>query len=183
MQQTEQTLARMTDDASLADLVGQHFFCATPAFFALSYFSLYLDYLYPRRGTGLLAALLEGHVRDSGATLVTGRRVVGVDIAGGTVTDQTGESWKRDELVWCADLKTLYRLANPAADGSGRRQLACGRNQEAFSVRPGGDSVFSLYLELSIPPDYFAELSRLLPLLYAGGIRIGRAPHRSPRRA
>ena len=159
-QPVEETLARMTDDASLADLVGQHFFRATPAFFALSYFSLYLDYLYPLGGTGRLAQVLEGQVRDAGVRVATGRRVVAVDLAGGTVTDQTGDEWRWDELVWCADLKTLYRLADPEAIGSGRRKLAWKRNREAFLARPGGDSVFSLYLGLSLPPAYFALRSR-----------------------
>jgi len=150
----------MTDDASLADLVGQHFFRATPAFFALSYFSLYLDYLYPLGGTGRLAQVLEAHVRDAGVKVATDRSVVGVDIAGGTVTDQGGQRWPWDELVWCADLKTLYRLADPEAIGSRRRKRAWKRNREAFFARPGGDSVFSLYLGVSLPPAYFALRSR-----------------------
>ena len=150
----------MTDDAPLADLVGQHFFRATPAFFALSYFSLYLDYLYPLGGTGRLAQVLEAQVRDAGARVATGRRVVAVDLAGGGVTDQSGEEWRWDGLVWCADLKTLYRLADPEAiAGEGRRQ-AWKRNREAFLARPGGDSVFTLYLGLSLPPAYFALRSR-----------------------
>ncbi|MEI6873570.1 MAG: NAD(P)/FAD-dependent oxidoreductase [Spirochaetota bacterium] len=156
----EETLARMTDDPSLADLVGQHFFRATPAFFALSYFSLYLDYLYPRGGTGSLAKLLEAHVRDAGVRMATGRRAVAVDLAGGTVTDQTGEEWRWDELVWCADLKTLYGLADEKAIQGDRRRLAWRRNREAFLARPGGDSVFALYLGIARPPSRFAERSR-----------------------
>jgi phytoene dehydrogenase-like protein len=159
-QPVEEVLAEMTGDASLADLVGQHFFRSTPAFFSMSYFSLYLDYIYPRGGTGRLAAVLEGHVRDRGVRVATGRTVVAVDLAARAVRDQTGEEWQYDELVWCADLKTLYRLADPEALGGGRRRLAWLRNREAFSARPGGDSVFSLYLGLSLPPAYFAERSR-----------------------
>jgi len=156
----EESLARMTGDASLADLVGQHFFRSTPAFFALSYFSLYLDYRYPRGGTGRLAQVLENHVREAGVRVATGRRVVDVDLAGRSVTDQTGETWHWDELVWCADLKTLYRLAGTEAVKGGRRRLAWLRNQEAYKARPGGDSVFSLYLGVSLPPAYFASRSK-----------------------
>ena len=40
-------LRQFTRCEALIDLVAQHFFKDTPAFFALSYFGLYLDYLYP----------------------------------------------------------------------------------------------------------------------------------------
>lgn len=44
-------LSRLTDNQSLIDIISQHFFQETPASFALSYFSLYLDYEYPVKGT------------------------------------------------------------------------------------------------------------------------------------
>jgi phytoene dehydrogenase-like protein len=155
----EETLARITDDAALADLVSQHFFRATPAFFALSYFSLYLDYRYPRCGTGRLAALLEEHNRKSGTQVMTGRKVVAVDLVERSVADQEGERWRWDELVWCSDLKSLYRLVDPSAIAGKARHRAWMRNKEAFLARPGGDSVFSLYLGTSLPPSYFAQRS------------------------
>lgn len=40
----------------MRDVICQHFFQNTPTFFALSYFSLYLDYTYPLGATGKLAA-------------------------------------------------------------------------------------------------------------------------------
>lgn len=156
----EQALARMTDDPSLADLVGQHFFRATPAFFAMSYFSLYLDYLYPLGGTGSLASVLESYVRNAGASVVTGRRVVALDLATHTITDQTGQVWDWDRLLWCADLKTLYRLADQEAIRDTTRKAAWEHNKEIFLARSGGDSVFSLYVGISLPPAYFADRSR-----------------------
>jgi phytoene dehydrogenase-like protein len=47
----EEYLEKFTDDRKLIDIIAQHFFTATPAFFALSCFSLYLAYHYPRGGT------------------------------------------------------------------------------------------------------------------------------------
>lgn len=155
----EETLARITDDAALADLVGQHFFRATPAFFALSYFSLYLDYRYPRGGIGRLAALLEERNRESGTQVMPGRKVVAVDLVERSVADQEGERWRWDELVWCADLKSLYRLADPSAIAGKARNRAWMRNKGAFLARPGCDSVFSLYLGTSLHPSYFAQRS------------------------
>ena len=40
-------LRNYTQNQSLLDIIAQHFFQATPTFFALSYFKLYLDYNYP----------------------------------------------------------------------------------------------------------------------------------------
>ncbi|MBN1895533.1 FAD-dependent oxidoreductase, partial [bacterium] len=51
----ENYLKSIVHNQSLRDIISQHFFKNTPAFFALSYFSLYLDYFYPRGGVGKLA--------------------------------------------------------------------------------------------------------------------------------
>lgn len=58
-QPVEGYLEKIISDRSLRDIISQHFFRNTPAFFALSYFSLYLDYFYPVGGVGKLAAALE----------------------------------------------------------------------------------------------------------------------------
>jgi phytoene dehydrogenase-like protein len=60
-------------------IIGQHFFKGTPAFFAMSYFSVYLDYLYPRGGTAALMGLLEGYVREHGVDVRTELPIVAVD--------------------------------------------------------------------------------------------------------
>ena len=46
----EPYLEKIVTNQSLRDIISQHFFKNTPAFFALSYFSLYLDYFYPLGG-------------------------------------------------------------------------------------------------------------------------------------
>ena len=48
----EPYLKKIIKNPSLRDIISQHFFKNTPVFFALSYFSLYLDYFYPRGGVG-----------------------------------------------------------------------------------------------------------------------------------
>jgi len=47
-------LKSIIKDNSLRDMITQHFFKNTPSFFALGYFSLYLEYFYPRGGVGRL---------------------------------------------------------------------------------------------------------------------------------
>jgi phytoene dehydrogenase-like protein len=53
-------LKKFTNNQSLLDNISQHFFQETPAFFALSYLKIYLDYYYPRGGTArLIDALVD----------------------------------------------------------------------------------------------------------------------------
>ena len=44
----DEYLASFSTNQALLDIIAQHFFQKTPTFFALSYFSLYLDYRYPQ---------------------------------------------------------------------------------------------------------------------------------------
>ncbi len=50
----ELTLKKYTSNQSLIDIIAQHFFRETPTSFALGYFHTYLDYFYPKGGTGKL---------------------------------------------------------------------------------------------------------------------------------
>ena len=61
----EDYLKTFVKDPSLRDMISQHFFRNTPSFFALSYFSLYLDYLYLRGGVGKLAEALKDKLLES----------------------------------------------------------------------------------------------------------------------
>jgi phytoene dehydrogenase-like protein len=54
----EEFLKRITDNQSLTSILTQLFFRKTPTYFALGYFYVYLDYFYPKSGTGALANLL-----------------------------------------------------------------------------------------------------------------------------
>ena len=68
----EEFLETIIRNASLRDIVSQHFFRNTPTFFALSYFSLYLDYFYPKGGVGKLAEAVENKLLEFGGSSVEG---------------------------------------------------------------------------------------------------------------
>jgi hypothetical protein len=65
-------LATLSSDQALVDIVAQHFFQGTPAYFALGYFSLYLDYRYPRGGTGTLPGKMREYVIAHDGDIRTG---------------------------------------------------------------------------------------------------------------
>lgn len=155
----EDLLDELTDDVGLKSIIGQHFFRGTPAFFAMSYFSVYLDYLYPRGGTAALMGLLEGYVRERGVEVRTELPIVGVDPEARTVTDRDGGVHGYRSLIWCADLKTLYRAIDTAAIADPGLARAVGARRRELEACSGSDSVLSLFLSVDEAPDAFRAVS------------------------
>jgi all-trans-retinol 13,14-reductase len=155
----EDLLARLTDDPGLRGIIGQHFFKGTPAFFAMSYFSVYLDYRYPRGGTAALMGSLEGYARAHGVDVRTERPVVAVDPSAHTITDGGGEVHGYGTLIWCADLKALYRAIDTDAIGDPRVARRVAARRDELERCGGSDSVLSLFLSVDAPPATFAAVS------------------------
>lgn len=150
-------LRRYTQNQSLLDMIAQHFFQDTPAFFALSYFKLYLDYNYPRGGTGKLAEEMARFIEDHGGAISTDTEIIAVDPEKRRVTDAQGQTHSYRELIWAADLKTLYRMMDPEAIGDNAIKRAAVERQTAMAGKTGGDSVFTLYLALDLDKSYFSD--------------------------
>lgn len=155
----EALLDDLTDDTGLKSIIGQHFFKGTPAFFAMSYFSVYLDYLYPRGGTAALMGLLEGYVRDHGAMVRTELPVVHVDPEARTVTDRDGGVTTYRTLIWCADLKALYRAIDASSIADPRLAGSIAGRRAELEACTGSDSVISLFLSVDAPPEVFGEVA------------------------
>ena len=75
----EEYLETFSRSRPLIDIISQHFFKRTPAFFAMSYFSLYLDYVYPMGGTGTLPRALETYCVTQGVDIRRKTRITRVD--------------------------------------------------------------------------------------------------------
>jgi phytoene dehydrogenase-like protein len=154
----EQYLEDLSNSRPLIDIISQHFFKATPAFFALSYFSLYLDYVYPVGGTGALPEAMEAYCQAKGVEIQNRTRITAVDPVSHTVTDERGAVHVYKRLVWAADLKTLYRISDidslPGDSADKARERAA-----LLESSSGGDSVFTLYLAVDIDPTWFAAKS------------------------
>ncbi len=150
-------LRRFTTNQSLLDVITQHFFRATPAFFALSYFTLYLDYHYPLGGTGALPKALVAFIRSHQGTIATNTEILSVDPEHRAIRDAGGNTHTYRALIWTADLKALYRAVHVDAliDPSIRQAI----RQRWAEVRDkaGGDSVLTVYLAVDVAPGYFAD--------------------------
>ena len=155
----DEYLHALTDLQPLIDIISQHFFKKTPAFFALSYFSLYLDYMYPVGGTGTLPRAVEAYCSEQGVEIKTGTRITALDAVDRTVSDAHGNVYAYRKLIWAADLKSLYRIVDINALPGARARRRAHARADVVNAASGGDSVFTLYLAVDIEPAWFAEKS------------------------
>ncbi len=153
----EEYLKSIVRNAALRDIISQHFFKNTPTFFAMSYFSLYLDYFYPLGGVGKLADAIKNKVLEYGCEIVTGTKVIEVSAQKNIIKDNKNVTYKYDNLVWAADLKTFYTIA----DIEGLSPEVTTQFEETKSrmlMSRGGDSVFSIFIEVDSSLESFREI-------------------------
>jgi len=154
----EEYLAKITQNRTLIDMIAQHFFRQTPASFALSYFSLYLDYKYPKGGTGALIDRLWDYILEHGGTILTKTSIEGVNPAKRMVYDRQGNTYVYGDLVWAADSKALY-AALRGTDALPKRVAQKIEKRTALLVgKEGGDSVLTLYITAGIDVSYFQSM-------------------------
>ena len=154
----EDYLNAVVTNPSLRDIISQHFFRNTPTFFALSYFSLYLDYFYPKGGVGVLAESLKDKIIELGGEIITDTMITGVSPEHFTVTDQNKTTYTYKNLVWAADLKTLYRIS--AVDSESKlidANYAVVKDKVLNSK--GAESVFTLFLQVDEPVETFGKIA------------------------
>ncbi|MFW9794758.1 MAG: phytoene desaturase family protein, partial [Candidatus Thorarchaeota archaeon] len=154
----ESYLARLTSNQSLIDIIAQHFFKKTPTSFALGYFYSYTDYMYPKGGTGELPKALVGKINELGGKIQTETEVIEVNPSEQIVKDRDGAIYSYDTLIWCADLKTLYRIL----DTSGLQEKIIREimeQKELLLSKRGCDSVYSLFIGVDMPLEEFSSVS------------------------
>jgi phytoene dehydrogenase-like protein len=154
----EPFLERFTRNQSLLDIIVQHFFQASPAFFALSYLKLFLEYHYPRGGTGRLIEKLVDFIQAHGGEIRTNTRITRVDPRQKCLTDQDGNVFEYGKLIWAADLKTFYRLIDLDQVTDSEMHSEVLSQKEFLGNKSGNDSVLTLYLAVDVEPGYFAEV-------------------------
>ncbi|MFO7881279.1 MAG: NAD(P)/FAD-dependent oxidoreductase [Kosmotogaceae bacterium] len=155
----EELLGKMVKNNSLNDIISQHFFKSTPAFFAMSYFYLYQDYFYPRGGVGKLAEAVQKKIQEFGGKVKTGTEIEKVLSASNTLMDKEGNSYKYNDLIWAADLKKLYSITTTEnLPQEIAEKIESFRNE--LSEKHGTDSVFSLFIAVDEPPENFETITR-----------------------
>ncbi|MBN1357886.1 NAD(P)/FAD-dependent oxidoreductase [Candidatus Bathyarchaeota archaeon] len=154
----ESFLEKMSSNASLIDIISQHFFKNTPVFFALGYFYVYIDYLYPKGGTGQLPKAIEQKIVEWGGKILTETEITKVVPSEKELYDANGDVYSYDNLIWSADLKTLYNILETANLNSNNVPKILEQKEE-FQSKRGGDSVFSVMIGVDEPPEKFKSIS------------------------
>lgn len=154
----DEYLEKFTKSRQLNDIISQHFFRKTPAFFAMSYFSLYLDYYYPKGGTSQLVKKIEDFIIANGGKIITGTMITSLDPEEKTVSDDSGNRYSYKSLVWAADQKLLYNIINTDNIKDDKIAGIVKAKREELKVLEGGDSVLSLYLTADLPRSYFENI-------------------------
>jgi phytoene dehydrogenase-like protein len=152
-------LRRYTQNQSLLDIICQHFFQKTPAFFALSYIKLYLEYQYPLGGIGRIVEKMVALIENHQGIIHTNAEIVSIDPAKKIVTDSRGGSYEYRRLIWAADQKALYRYLDSDGLVDSRVKTAIADRRALITDKIGNDSVFTLYLALDLDPEYFASIA------------------------
>jgi phytoene dehydrogenase-like protein len=150
-------LKRYTQNQSLLDIISQHFFHETPAFFALSYLKLYLDYYYPLGGTGKFIERMVDFIINHQGRISTHTEITQVDPEKRLLTDQKGNTYHYHQLIWAADLKTLYRLINLENIASEPIKKKVANRRAEIVDKTGNDSIFTLFLAVDLDKNYFAS--------------------------
>ncbi|MDA3930922.1 MAG: NAD(P)/FAD-dependent oxidoreductase [Prolixibacteraceae bacterium] len=154
----EDHLKTIIKNDSLRDIISQHFFKSTPTFFALSYFSLYLDYFYPKGGVGKLADVVKNKALELGGEISLKTSVTKVNANNNTLTDNKGIVYEYDQLIWAADAKYFYNntqidLLKPKV----KEQFEATKSK--LISKRGSDSVFTLFLQVDEPLESFKAIS------------------------
>jgi len=149
----EQFLAALTGSQALIDMIAQHFFRNTPSFFALSYFGLYMDYMYPKGGTGVLSSSMAKYVKANGGEMRCETAVIGIDPLQRTAFLTDGNVVQYQKMIWAADSKALYRAAGSAKGSDDRYQTMAKHVADGH----GGDSVLSVFFEFDLEPGLFQK--------------------------
>ena len=151
-------LRRYTQNQSLLDIITQHFFQKTSAFFALSYFMLYLDYHYPLGGTSKIVEKLVAFIKDHGGTICTNTEIVDLDPDKRVLTDRRGNTYEYCRLIWAADQKALYRSIKIERISNPRVGKAIADRQALIAGKVGNDSVLTLFLAVDLDKSYFERI-------------------------
>ncbi len=155
----ESYLEHLTSNQSLIDIIAQHFFKKTPTSFALGYFYVYTDYMYPKGGTGVLPKAMVQKIKEWGGKIQNDTEIIEVNLSERTVKDRYGKSYPYDTLIWSADLKTLYRIID--TDGLDEEDIhsILDMKKQILASR-GCDSIYSLFVGVDIPLEEFQSKSK-----------------------
>jgi phytoene dehydrogenase-like protein len=152
-------LRRYTQNESLIDMMIQHFFKATPTFFALGYFGLYFDYHYPQGGTGKLTEALTNYILDHQGIIKTKTEIIFVDPEKKYIKDKDDVRYDYKNLIWSSDLKTLYQAIDISSINQKSLKKKVELKKSVIMDKRGAESVLTVYATVDLPLTYFGDIA------------------------
>ena len=152
-------LKRISSNPALIDMIAQHFFKDTPTFFALSYFSLYLDYEYPLGGTGILVGKMKQFILEHQGEIKCETEISRLDALHDQVHDTQGNLYHYQKLIWAADMKRLYQVTDSDLLEDQEIRRAMISQKTAIADKAGCDSILTLYLTVDLDKQYFTKIA------------------------
>jgi phytoene dehydrogenase-like protein len=149
-------LDRQTDNDSLKDILTQFFFKKTPTYFALGYFHVWLDYFYPKGGTGALPKLLNEKILKDGGKIKLNTKIKEIIPSELKVIDLKGNEYRYDHLIWASDLKMLYKDLNTTNLSEESAKKIALQSEKVALAKPS-ESTFILNLAINRPASYFEK--------------------------
>ncbi len=154
----DEHLRRYTNNESLISMIMQHFFEKTPAFFGLSYFTLYMQYHYPKGGTQTMVDVLVNHIKKHGGEFYNGVEVERLNPHQKLIHTKQGHTFCYNECLWAADTTQLYRYLEGKEQLPSKVQAKIKAKEAMIHNKKGADSILSLYLILNTPASTFKSM-------------------------
>jgi phytoene dehydrogenase-like protein len=151
-------ISKIVKNRSLRDIVIQHFFCGTPSFFALSYFYVYADYIYPKGGVGVLPQKLTEKITELGGEVYTNTSIVKIIPSKNTVIDEKWNSYEYDAMIWANDLRTFYKILDTSELSGSTLKKVEDEKRRILSAQ-SAESVLTVYLGVDEPVETFIKIS------------------------
>jgi phytoene dehydrogenase-like protein len=157
MQPVDEYLKTKTSNQSLIDLISQHFFAKTPTFFALSYFTLYLEYHYPKGSTQSFINVFIDYLNQHNVVLKKQTEVISIHPDEKLVVVQDNQQFTYKELIWTADTNKFYDCLNIESVESSVLKEKLIKQKSFFKDKKGADSILTVYMITNLDPEYFRE--------------------------
>lgn len=145
-------LLKYTQNKALIDMITQAFFDESSAYFTLSYFGLYKDYIYPYNGTQTLTLRLNDAIKKFGGHIYTNKEAIEIDPIKKIVTFSDHSKVSYNQLIWASDQSLLYKMIK----NNNHKKIF--KQKELINNSKTNESILTISLGVDIKPEIFNEL-------------------------
>ena len=124
-----------------------------------SYFTLYLQYHYPKGSTQTIVDRLKALILKQGGKIETSKQVVIIDVEKKQIETADGQKYAYDQMIWAADTNVLYQTIDIERIRSDKLAEAIKHRKAFYKDKIGADSVLTVYMTVDLPPSHFESIT------------------------